>query len=80
MKRFLSEHAIVPRALVSDAMLAELEERLPHHLIGEGGSGGVRFVTDPDEIIVLVAGGAGRHSAVLPTFGHSTRAVTRRVE
>ena len=80
VKRYLSEHAIVPRALVSEAMLGELEERLPHHLIGERGSGGVRFVTDPDELMVLVAGGAGRHSAVLPTFGHSTRAVTRRVE
>ena len=79
VQRFLSEHAIVPRALVSDAMLVELEERLPHHLLGERGSGGVRFVTDPDELIVLVAGGAGRHSAVLPTFGHSTRAVTRQV-
>ena len=79
VKRFLSDHAIVPRALVSDAMLAELEERLPHRLVGEKGSGGVRFVSDPDELIVLVAGGAGRHSAVLPTFGHSTRAVTRRI-
>ena len=80
VRRFLSERAVVPRELVSEAMLEVLEERLPHHLIGERGSGGVRFVTDPDEIIVLVAGGAGRHSAVLPTFGHSTRAVTRPVE
>ena len=79
VKRFLSAHAVVPRELVSEAMLEVLEERLPHHLIGPRGSGGVRFVTDPDEIVVLVAGGAGRHSAVLPTFGHSTRAVTRRV-
>ncbi len=79
VKRFLSAHAVVPRDLVSEAMLEVLEQRLPHHLIGERGSGGVRFVTDPDELIVLVAGGAGRHSAILPTFGHSTRAVTRRV-
>ena len=79
VKRFLCERAVVPRDLVSEAMLEVLEERLPHHLIGERGSGGVRFVTDPNEIIVLVAGGAGRHSAILPTFGHSTRAVTRRV-
>ena len=79
VKRFLCERAVVPRDLVSEAMLEVLEERLPHHLIGERGSGGVRFVTDPNEIIVLVAGGAGRHSAILPTFGHSTRAVTRTV-
>ena len=34
VKAFLSEKAIVPRALVSDAMILELEKRLPHHLIG----------------------------------------------
>ena len=57
-----------------------LEERMPHHLIGHRGSGGVRFVTEPEDLIVLVAGGAGRHSAVPPTFGYSTEAVTHRIE
>ena len=80
VKAYLSEKAIVPRALVSDAMIAELQKRLPHHLLGPDGCDGVRFVTNPDDLLVLVAGGAGRHSAVLPTFGHSTRAVTRPVE
>lgn len=79
VKRFLSEKAVVPRAVVSDAMIEVLEERLPRHLLGERGTDGVRFATDPDQLIVLVAGGAGRHSAVLPTFGGSTRAVTRRI-
>ena len=76
VKRFLSERAVVPRAVVSDAMIEVLAERMPHHLIGNRGDGGVRFVTSPEDLIVLVAGGAGRHSAVLPTFGHSTEAVT----
>ena len=80
VREFLSEHAVVPRSVVSEAMIDVLEERMPHHLIGERGEGGVRFITEPDDLIVLVAGGAGRHSAILPTFGHSTRAVTRRVE
>ena len=80
VKAYLSEKAIVPRALVSDAMIAELEKRLPHHLLGPGGRDGVRFVTNPDDLLILVAGGAGRHSAVVPTFGHSTRAVTDPVE
>ena len=80
VRSFLSEHAVVPRPLVSDAMIAELAERLPHHLLGPDGRDGVRFITNPDDLIVLVAGGAGRHSAVLPTFGHSTRAVTKAVE
>ena len=80
VREFLSERAVVPRALVSDAMIAELRARLPHHLLGPDGCDGVRFITEPDDLIVLVAGGAGRHSAVLPTFGHSTRAVTRPIE
>lgn len=80
VKRFLSERAVVPRHVVSDAMVEELAVRLPHHLLGTRGDDGVRFVTDPDQLIVLVAGGAGRHSAVLPTFGGSTHAVTRRIE
>ena len=80
VKRFLAKHAVVPRAVVSEAMVDVLAERMPHHLIGHRGSGGVRFVTEPEDLIVLVAGGAGRHSAVLPTFGHSTEAVTHRIE
>ena len=80
VKRYLSEHAVVPRSVVSEAMIDVLEQRMPHHLIGERGSGGVRFVTEADDLIVLVAGGGGRHSAILPTFGHSTEAVTRRVD
>ena len=79
VRHFLSERAIVPRAVVSEPMIDELERRYPDHLLGERGRDGVRFVTRPDDLIVLVAGGAGRHSAILPTFGDSTRAVTERV-
>ncbi len=57
-----------------------LEERIPHHLLGHRGTDGVRFITVPEDLIVLVSGGAGRHSAVLPTFGGSTQAVSRRIE
>ncbi len=80
VREFLSERAVVPRSMVSEAMIDVLEERLPHHLIGARGEGGVRFITEPNDLIVLVAGGAGRHSAILPTFGHSTLAVTRAIE
>lgn len=80
VREFLSERAIVPRSVVSEAMIDILEERLPHHLLGKRGQNGVRFITEPNDLIVLVAGGAGRHSAILPTFGHSTRAVTRPIQ
>ena len=79
VKRFLSEHAIVPRSVVSEAMIDVLEERIPDHLLGPRGRDGVRFVTRPDDLIVVVAGGAGRHSAILPTFGHATRHVMAEI-
>ena len=31
---------------------------------------------NPDDLIVVVAGGAGKHSAWLPTFGQDTKSVT----
>ena len=79
VKQYLSERAIIPRNLVSEASIDLIEARLPHHLLGPRGRDGVRFVTDPNNLIVLVAGGAGRHSAIMPTFGHSTEAVTERI-
>lgn len=39
----------------------------------------IPLVDRPEDILVVVAGGAGKHSSYLPTFG-PTRAVTRLVE
>jgi hypothetical protein len=39
----------------------------------------VPMVPSPDDILVLVAGGAGKHSAVCPSFG-ATVSVTRTIE
>jgi len=39
----------------------------------------IPMVPHPDDILVLVAGGEGKHSAALPSFG-ATVAVTRRIE
>jgi hypothetical protein len=38
----------------------------------------VPIARDWRDVMVIVAGGAGKHSAFIPTFG-STRSVTRRV-
>jgi len=37
------------------------------------------IIEAPDDLIVIVVGGFGRHSCWLPTFGGSTRAVTRLI-
>jgi hypothetical protein len=63
--------------------------RIPGELWSRGGMAGApdRFLDDrakpiiarPEDLIVIVVGGFGRHSSWLPTFGSSTRAVTRAV-
>ena len=73
VRQFLSQKAIIPGALVSDAMKEVVTKRLPHHVLDNGD---IRFITNANDLIILVAGGAGRHSAVIPTFGHTTQAVT----
>ena len=37
------------------------------------------FASKPEDVIVIVAGGPGKHSAIVPTFG-ATRSVTERIE
>jgi hypothetical protein len=37
------------------------------------------FASRPDDVMVIVAGGPGKHSAIVPTFG-ATRSVTERIE
>ena len=39
----------------------------------------IELCATPDELIVLVAGGPGKHSAFIPTFG-ATRSVTARID
>ena len=39
----------------------------------------VPIIARPDDLIVIVVGGFGRHSCWLPTFGATTRAVTRAI-
>jgi hypothetical protein len=40
----------------------------------------IAFFDDPSQIMVMVTGGAGLHSTVIPGFGGATRAVMERVE
>jgi hypothetical protein len=38
------------------------------------------IIKQPEDLLIIVVGGFGRHSCWLPTFGDTTRAVTRRLE
>jgi hypothetical protein len=45
----------------------------------EDGEACIPLVEDPKDVLVFVAGGAGKHSMALPSFGE-TRSVTKRIE
>ena len=65
--------------------------RIPRHIWERGGmakmvddpfadADHVPIISKPDDLLVIVLGGFGRHSSWLPTFGASTGAVTRPIE
>ena len=51
--------------------------RVPERFIGADWRQGVRMFSHPDDVVVVVAGGAGRHSCIIPLVrlhevGHGT--------
>jgi hypothetical protein len=70
--------ATLPLAELSPAVRAHLRGRLgadhPHH----AGSA-LRVAVRPDDIVLLVCGGVGIKAAYIPTWGGTTRAVSRLV-
>jgi len=76
-RRFLHERAQLPMGRFSKE---NIERRLRVTWKARLGAAGldapVPMVQRPEDILIAVIGGAGKHSAVIPTFG-ATRAVTR---
>ncbi len=75
VKRFIIERAIIPRWHIGKAQMALYRQQVPERFVGPDGRDGVRIVSEPEQLMVMVAGGAGRHSCVIPSFG-STLSVT----
>ena len=79
-KRFLFEHAHLPLGRFSKE---NIERRLritwKEKLAHAGLDAPVPMVQRPEDILIAVIGGAGKHSAVIQTFG-ATRAVTRALK
>jgi hypothetical protein len=77
VKRFLHERAQLPMGRFSKE---NIERRLrvtwKERLGAAGLEAPVPMVQRPEDILIAVIGGAGKHSAVIPTFG-ATQAVTR---
>ena len=79
VKQFLFEHARVPISNISKGNLDWFTKNHPTRFAGLTTEDKVPLVDDPDEFIVVVSGGMGRHSMVIPTFGGHTRSVTEPI-
>lgn len=79
-KRFLQQHAHLPLGKFSKE---NIERRIrvtwKERYVNAGMDAPVFLVQNAEDIIVAVIGGAGKHSAYIPTFG-ATRPVTRALK
>lgn len=75
----LVERARVDVRGVSEGNLERYRQTAPHVYADLPDDGFVRVLDRPEDVLLLVAGGPGKHSVVVPTFG-STEAVTVDVE
>ena len=79
-KRFLQQHAHLPVRRFSQENIERrirvtFKERLAHPQPEDP----VYMVQRPEDLLIAVVGGAGKHSAFVPTFG-ATQAVTRALK
>ena len=76
-KTYLFENARIPLGRFADAVIEERLMRMDPVRYGNAAPDtGVPIVQAAEDLIVIVLGGAGKHSMFLPTFG-ATHAVTR---
>jgi hypothetical protein len=76
IRAWLFEHARIPRVLwESDGMfrMSGTEDYFPE-------AETMPMFRRPEDLLVIVAGGPGRHSCWMPTFGEMSLSVTRRID
>jgi hypothetical protein len=79
-KRFLQEHATLPLGKFSKENIERrFRVTFKERYAKAGLDAPVYAVQNADDIIIAVIGGAGKHSAYIPTFG-ATKAVTRALK
>ena len=82
VQNYVFEHARYPLAELSDELFQVIQEHtaqgVPVPLFERAALAPI--ADNPESIHVIVAGGAGKHSAWLPTFGNMTRPVTMPVD
>ena len=79
IRRFMWEHARVPRRRFHHENIERFNKMRPDQFpLDMGPDEEIPALARPEDLIVLVVGGAGKHSAIIPTFGE-TRPVTRPI-
>ena len=79
-KRFLQQHATLPLGKFSKENIERrFRVTFKEKYANAGMDAPVFAVQNADDIIIAVIGGAGKHSAYIPTFG-ATKAVTRALK
>jgi hypothetical protein len=77
VKKYLFEHATLPLGAFSDENIERrFRIRFPDRYGKASLDTSMPVVQRPENLIIVVVGGAGKHSAFMPTFG-TTRSVTR---
>lgn len=80
VKIFLYENARIPLyRFTRESVTSLLQKRRPKWYADAGPHTMVTIADRPEAIMVVVAGGAGPHSKFVPTFGASTRAITKAI-
>jgi hypothetical protein len=80
VKRWLFEHATIPLSKFSrEGIERRFRRKLAEQYAKAPLDAPVRMWAKPDDLVVIVTGGAGKHSQYVPTFGN-TRAVTRALK
>jgi hypothetical protein len=75
IRHYVFQHARVPRALWESGGMFGMgiaEDPFAHEAA-------VPLIRKPEHLMIIVAGGPGRHSCWMPTFGAMTRSVTRAI-
>ena len=79
-RRYLWEHAWVPLGRFSEENIERrMRRKFPERLGQAGPDARVPVAQKPEDFLLVVVGGPGKHSAFIPTFG-VTRSVTRALK
>jgi len=78
LRRQLWERSAVPLARFAPENIARFATIYPEEFQDRPAGSVAHLARDWRDIMVVVSGGAGKHSALIPTFG-ATRSVTRRI-